>query len=292
MAPTQNIFWCRVYFQAFIKHYRKMTDEQIVKDVRQSMDDLEDIVSDTDTFGSQMVRWALERTDAPFAMAARENGKKGGRPRKNQDTTADGDTREDSLNIATSGNGSDTESGTSANLYGDAATSDGAEASTCRESGVAGPTNISNNMRRVPQNEAPAHGFSGGRTAQGTMSRSPEAAAQSGKDYDQETDQASTDGPRQAEDRQSQGRTGAPVRGATSSTAPVRSYRPRKVPHPKGEYEVFDFASENGIPEWVANEFYQRFFVERDGTDTDGNNIDNWKGALINYGKSRKRETA
>ena len=158
-----------------------MTDEQIVKDVRQSMDDLEDLVSDTDTFGSQMVRWAQERADEPFAMAARENGKKGGRPRKNQDTTADGDTREDSLNIATSGNGSDTESGTSANLYGDAATSDGAEASTCRESGVAGPTNISNNMRRVPQNEAPAHGFSGGRTAQGTMSRSPEAAAQSGK---------------------------------------------------------------------------------------------------------------
>lgn len=48
--------------------------------------------------------------------------------------------------------------------------------------------NVSKNMRRVPQNEAPAHGFSGGRTAQGTMSRSPEAAAQSGKAYDQETD--------------------------------------------------------------------------------------------------------
>ena len=279
MSVVWDIFWCKVFFKEYIKHYRKMTDEQIVKDVRQSMDDLEDLVDSSDSFGSQMVRWSIERAEQPFATAARENGKKGGRPRKNQDTTADGDTREDSLNIATSGNGSDTESGTSANLYGDAATSDGAEASTCRESGVAGPTNISNNMRRVPQNEAPAHGFSGGRTAQGTMSRSPEAAAQSGKDYNQE-------------DRQSQGRTGAPVRGATSSTAPVRSYRPRKVPHPKGEYEVFDFAGENGIPEWVANEFYQRFFVERDGTDTDGNNIDNWKGALINYNKSRKRETA
>ena len=279
MSVVWDIFWCKVFFKEYIKHYRKMTDEQIVKDVRQSMDDLEDLVDSSDSFGSQMVRWSIERAEQPFATAARENGKKGGRPRKNQDTTADGDTREDSLNIATSGNGSDTESGTSANLYGDAATSDGAEASTCRDSGVAGPTNISNNMRRVPQNEAPAHGFSGGRTAQGTMSRSPEAAAQSGKDYNQE-------------DRQSQGRTGAPVRGATSSTAPVRSYRPRKVPHPKGEYEVFDFAGENGIPEWVANEFYQRFFVERDGTDTDGNNIDNWKGALINYNKSRKRETA
>ena len=48
-------------------------------------------------------------------------------------------------------------------------------------------TTVSKNMRRVPQNEAPAHGFSGGRAAQGTMSRPPEAAAQSGKAYDQET---------------------------------------------------------------------------------------------------------
>ena len=66
----------------------------------------------------------------------------------------------------------------SANYYatrqaknGDAATSDGADVSAT----------VSRNMRRVPQNGAPAHGFSGGRTAQGTMSRSPEAAAQSGK---------------------------------------------------------------------------------------------------------------
>lgn len=225
MSVVWDIFWCKVFFKEYIKHYRKMTDEQIVKDVRQSMDDLEDLVDNTDSFGSQMVRWSTERAEQPFATAARENGKKGGRPRKNKETTADGDTREDSLNIATSGNGSVTESGTSATT---------------------------------------------------TTTPCP----------------ISTDGPRQAETRKSQGRTGAPSTGATSSTVPVRSYRPRKVPHPKGEYEVFDFAGENGIPEWVANEFYQRFFVERDGTDNDGNNIDNWKGALINYNKSRKREPA
>ena len=67
-----------------------------------------------------------------------------------------------------------------------AATREGAEVVDSRESGAAVPTTVSRNMRRVPQNEAPAHGFSGGRTAQGTMSRSPEAAAQSGKAYDQE----------------------------------------------------------------------------------------------------------
>ena len=63
-------------------------------------------------------------------------------------------------------------------LYGDASHSDVEDESAT----------VSKNMRRVPQNEATAHGFSGGRTAQGTMSRYPEAAAQSGKAYDQETD--------------------------------------------------------------------------------------------------------
>ena len=217
MSVVWDIFWCKVFFKEYIKHYRKMTDEQIVKDVRQSMDDLEDLVDSSDSFGSQMVRWSTERAEQPFATAARENGKKGGRPRKKQETTADAPASDDGVYPEGTLDAPKAESGTSA-------------------------------------------------THSATTSCT-----------DKSTDK---------------GRTGAPVRGATSSTAPVRSYRPRKVPHPKGEYEVFDFAGENGIPEWVANEFYQRFFVERDGTDTEGNNIDNWKGALINYSKSRKRETA
>lgn len=89
MSVEWNRFWCRVLFKEFIKHFRKLTDEQIVKDVRQSMDDLEDLVPDTDSFGSQMVRWSLERADEPFAVAARENGKKGGRPRKDSSNTED-----------------------------------------------------------------------------------------------------------------------------------------------------------------------------------------------------------
>jgi len=97
MASRNDIFWCRVFFKAFIKHFRKMSDEEIVKDIRQSMDDLEDLVGDTDTFGSQMVRWANGRADEPFATAARENGKKGGRPRKNQESTAGAPTREDGV---------------------------------------------------------------------------------------------------------------------------------------------------------------------------------------------------
>ena len=97
MASRNDIFWCRVFFKAFIKHFRKMSDEEIVKDIRQSMDDLEDLVGDTDTFGSQMVRWANGRADEPFATAARENGKKGGRPRKDKESTAGAPTREDGV---------------------------------------------------------------------------------------------------------------------------------------------------------------------------------------------------
>lgn len=222
-------FWAKVLFKEFIRHYRKLDDSQIVADVRKSMDDLEDLVDDADSFGSKMVRWSMERVDARPAEASRENGKKGGRPKKiPQDApngnagvdmtdagngaasksptscdqfTADGDIREgsqakhDGSAITRNETRANDALGPSANHYatrqaknGDAATREGAEAAYSRESGDSEPTTVSRNMRRVPQNEAPAHGFSGGRTAQGTMSRSPEAAAQSGKDYDQVPD--------------------------------------------------------------------------------------------------------
>ena len=113
MSVEWNRFWCRVLFKEFIKHFRKLNDEQIVKDVRQSMDDLEDLVPDTDSFGSQMVRWSLERADEPFAVAARENGKKGGRPRK--ETTADAPTSDDGEFKSDSGDADNLESATSAN---------------------------------------------------------------------------------------------------------------------------------------------------------------------------------
>jgi hypothetical protein len=139
--------------------------------------------------------------------------------------TADGDTREDSQ--AKPDGSAITRNETrahdalrpSANHYGDAATREGAEVSTT----------VSRNMRRVPQNEAPAHGFSGGRTAQGTMSRSPEAAAQSGKDYDQEPYKVSTD-----EALESQHGAGeVPPENVSAKPSPALSV-PAKRPH--GEF--------------------------------------------------------
>lgn len=117
MTALKDRFWAKVAFKEFIRHYRKMTAEQKAADIDASMDALEDLDDTGNSFGSKMVRWSMERVDQ-YPMA-QENGKKGGRPRK--DTTADGDIREDSK---------DRKSSTPANIYGDAATSDGAEATT------------------------------------------------------------------------------------------------------------------------------------------------------------------
>ena len=181
--------------------------------------------------------------------------------------TADGDIREDSQ---------DRKSGTSANHYGDAATREGAEVVDSRESGATEPTTVSRNMRRVPQNEAPAHGFSGGRTAQGTMSRSPEAAAQSGKDYDQEA--------RQGQALESR-RTGADSLRSDCHSAPVR------LP----DFDEFTaFIDAQGLDYTDAREWWEMTMVDRDGHDRDGKPIRNWKITCRRFceAKANKRKTA
>lgn len=198
--------------------------------------------------------------------------------------TADGDTREDSQ---------DRKSGTSANLYGDAAT---------REGGAAAPTTVSRNMRRVPQNEAPAHGFSGGRTAQGTMSRSPEAAAQSGKAYDQESS-ISTDDPqpegltgpshggsvasleaRQVQARESRRAGGNSVRRVEKVSAPpVRSAGPM----PADKQAVYDFAAAEGLDTADAYECWHVTVNERGGLTADGKPIKNWKAYVRKWCETR-----
>ena len=77
------------------------------------------------------------------------------------------------------------------------------------------------NMRRVPQNEDPSHGFSGGdRPAQGSMSLPPSGAAHDGNNLGSakattpvSTPTISTSGPRQAENAQAE--AGAPSHGGS-----------------------------------------------------------------------------
>lgn len=285
MPRNSETFWSRVLFRDFIRHFRKMTPEEVAADIEASMDALEDLNPDGESFGSLMVRWANERMNGAFATAARENGKKGGRPRK---STADGDIREDSLNLRDTGDRGKLESGTSANLYGprqakngDAATREGADESST----------VSRNMRRVPQNEAPAHGFSGGRTAQGTMSRSPEAAAQSGNIYDQEAAQTSTNGP-QAEVPRSQRAGGNSMRVAKVSTSPARSSgRISRCPNSREDFHAF--VADNKLHEGLAEEWYA-IHEARQWVDKNGNPIKDWRGALYNYctKTEQKRRTA
>jgi len=105
-------YWAKVLFKEFIRHYRRMTDEQAAADVKQSMLDLEDLNPDGESFGSKMVRWSIERKDSKTAVASRENGKKGGRPRKNEcsssrqpNATEDAATREGAVNMTSAPSG-------------------------------------------------------------------------------------------------------------------------------------------------------------------------------------------
>ena len=136
MQVEWDKFWCKVLFKEFIKHFRKMTDEQIANDIRKSMDDLEDMVQGSGSFGSKMVEWAAGRAEQyPFAS---ENGKKGGRPRKNSKSTATGNDQ----------------------VPADAATREGAEVTHSAGNGVVPePTNVCKNAeeggtRKDPLNMA------------------------------------------------------------------------------------------------------------------------------------------
>ena len=230
--------------------------------------------------------------------------------------TADGDTREDSQ--AKPDGSAITRNETrahdalepSANLYGprqakngDAATREGADESTT----------VSRNMRRVPQTEAPAHGFSGGRTAQGTMSRSPEAAAQSGKAYDQvpaktrdtrdysrgryappscspedgnpaETAPSHGGSVASLEARQSRRAGGNSLRVAKVSTSPAR----QAGPMPEDKQAVYDFAAAEGLDTADAYECWHVTVNERGGLTADGKPIKNWKAYVRKWCETRE----
>ena len=261
---ADSIWWTKMlHKEDFCEHFCEMSDKEIVDDIRKSIASFMKQREEGEDFGAKMVHKAKLRIDAVHDVRS-DAGKQGGRPRK--DTTADGDTREDSQ---------DRKSGTSANHYGDASHR---EAEDVR-------TTFSNNMRRVPQNEAPAHGFSGGRTAQGTMSRSPEAAAQSGKAYDQETIQVSTD-----EDRESQRRAGADsLRGTPLHSAPARSPA-RKF---RNKEEFIQWAIDKGLDPDDAGNCWEAT-MERGGLTKDGKKVENLCAYAVKWCRTRKknRETA
>lgn len=78
-------FWAKVLFREFISHYVGMSDDEKAKDVSNSLYALSSLTTDNGSFGAKMVMWANERMSSNAAKASKENGAKGGRPRKNSD---------------------------------------------------------------------------------------------------------------------------------------------------------------------------------------------------------------
>lgn len=177
-------FWAKVLFKEFIRHYRKLDDAQIVADVRKSMDDLEDLVDDADSFGSKMVRWSMERVDQ--YPQARENGKKGGRPKKSPQDAPNGNA---GVDMSDAGNGAASKSQTS-----------------CDQFTADGDTREDSRVRYAPPSCSPEDG------------NPAETAPSHGGSV------ASLNGPRQAEARQSRRTGGSSVRGMAKVAQPsVRS---------------------------------------------------------------------
>ena len=253
---------------------------------------------------------------------------------------ADGDTREDSLakpdgsEITRNETRSIDAIEPSANHYatrqaknGDASTREGEGDSVRRESGVVAPTTVSMNMRRVPQNEAPAHGFSGGRAAQGTMLRSPEASAQSGKssaldslpdkdgqsaktrdtsescryappscspDDGNPADTAPSHGgsvasleARQAMARESQRRAVANAQKCGRTSQSHSATARSAGPMPENKQAVYDFAASEGLDTADAYECWDVTVNERGGLTADGKPIKNWKAYVRKWCETR-----
>ena len=77
----RNSFWAQLYFEDFIRHFRKLDDAAIVADVKQSMDDLENRDPEGSSFGAEMVASTLGRIRGNRDKYGKY-GALGGRPRK------------------------------------------------------------------------------------------------------------------------------------------------------------------------------------------------------------------
>lgn len=89
MAKQSKITWSKMDYKDFISHFKDMTPEEIVADVRQSIKDFEELNTDSGSFGSEQVKKAVCTSKERRAEASRENGKLGGRPKgsKNKSKT-------------------------------------------------------------------------------------------------------------------------------------------------------------------------------------------------------------
>ena len=87
---NKSAYWVRLEFRTFISHFWGMTKEQIDADINESIQKLLDLDDSGNSFGALMVRLAKDRIEnGRKAIANRENGMYGGRPRIYQEEDVD-----------------------------------------------------------------------------------------------------------------------------------------------------------------------------------------------------------
>lgn len=91
---SNDVWWDNVKFRDFCSHFINMTPEEIAADIKESLVKLIQLDDSGDSFGAMMVKNAKLRQGSPKSEASRQNGIKGGRPRKDKESTT-GDTTSD-----------------------------------------------------------------------------------------------------------------------------------------------------------------------------------------------------
>lgn len=145
MTAFNDRFWAKVLFKEFIKHYRKLSNEERLADIEASMDALEDLDDSGTSFGTKMVKWSMERVNQ-YPQAS-ENGKKGGRPKKTTAGAPNGNNGDESANAFGTFSGSH-ERGAKATL-GKAASGDQSAVRTDGKNLGSGKPNAQNDQRRA-----------------------------------------------------------------------------------------------------------------------------------------------
>ena len=85
---SNDVWWDNVKFRDFCAHFINMTPEEIAADIKESLVKLIQLDDSGDSFGAMMVKNAKLRQGSPRSEASRQNGIKGGRPRKDKESTA------------------------------------------------------------------------------------------------------------------------------------------------------------------------------------------------------------
>lgn len=80
---VKDVWWDNVIFREFAAHFISMSDEQVVRDIRESVVKVINLDESGDSFGANMVRRAKERLCGRHDIAV-QNGSKGGRPKKSE----------------------------------------------------------------------------------------------------------------------------------------------------------------------------------------------------------------